>query len=93
MDTKLTQSTTFHPQIDEQTEVVNRMIAHILQMYNSKHPRTWDENFPYDQHSYNRVLHNSIGHSHFQACLGFQPFSPIDVSLPITSTQVTSSRA
>jgi hypothetical protein len=51
MDTKLTQSTTFHPQTDGQTEVVNRMIVHILWMYNSKHPRTWDENLSYVQHS------------------------------------------
>jgi hypothetical protein len=55
LDTKLTKSMAFHPQIDGQTEVVNRMIVHILRMYNSKHPRTWDERLPYVQHSYNRA--------------------------------------
>jgi hypothetical protein len=40
MDTKLTKSTTFRPQTDGQTEVVNQMIVHILRMYNSKHPCT-----------------------------------------------------
>ena len=63
MDTKLTKSTAFHPQTDGQTEVVNRMIVHILRMYNSKHPRTWDESLPYIQHSYNRALHSSIVHN------------------------------
>ena len=53
LDTKLTKSTTFHPQTDGQTEVVNRMIIHIMCMYNSKHPRTWDESRPYVKHSYN----------------------------------------
>jgi hypothetical protein len=34
LDTKLTKSMAFHPQTDGQTEVVNRMIVHILHMYN-----------------------------------------------------------
>ena len=46
LDTKLTKSTTFHPQTDGQTEVVKEMIIHILRMYNSKHPHTWDETSP-----------------------------------------------
>ena len=53
LDTKLTKSMAFYPQTDGQTEVVNRMIMHILCMYNSKHPHTWDESLPYVQHSYN----------------------------------------
>jgi len=65
LDTKLTMSTAFHPQTDCQTEVVNRMIVHILWMYNSKNPRTWDESLPYAQHSYNRSLHSSTGHNDF----------------------------
>ena len=65
IDTKLTKSTTFHPKTDGQTKVVNRMIVHIMHMYNSKHPRTWDESLPYVQHSYNRALHSSIGNNPF----------------------------
>jgi hypothetical protein len=53
LDTKLTKSTAFHPQKDGQTKVVNQMIVHILRMYNSKNPRTWDESLPYVHHSYN----------------------------------------
>ena len=32
---------------DGQIEVVNQMIVHILRMYNSKHPHTWDESLPH----------------------------------------------
>ena len=90
LDTKLTNSTTFHPQTDGQIEVVNRMIVYILCMYNSKHPCTWDEILPYVQHSYNQTLHSSTDHSPFQASLGFQPLCPIDVAMPFAATQVDS---
>jgi hypothetical protein len=43
MDTKMTKSIAFHPQTDGKIEVVNKMIVHILNMYNYKHPFTWDE--------------------------------------------------
>ena len=82
-DTKLTKSTIFHPEKDGQIEVINRMIMHILHMYNSKHPWTWDESLPYVQHSYNRALHISTGHILFQVEFGFQPLGPIDVALPL----------
>jgi hypothetical protein len=93
LDTKLTKSTAFHPQMDGQTEVVNRMIVHILCMYNSKHPRTWDESLPYVQHNYNRSIHSSTDHNPFQVGLGFQPLGPMDVALPLAATQEDSSHA
>jgi hypothetical protein len=90
LDTKLTKSTTFHPQIDGQKEVINRMIVHIFLMYNSKNPRTWDESLPYVQHSYNRALHSSTDNIPFQVGLGFQPLCPIDVAIPFAATQADS---
>lgn len=73
----------FHPQTDGQIEVVNQMIIHILRMYHSKHPRTWDESLPYVQHSYNRAIHSSSGHNPFEVCLGYQPLAPMDVAIPL----------
>jgi hypothetical protein len=90
LDTNLTKSTTFHPQTDGQTKVVNRMIVHILRMYNSKQPRTWDESLPYVHHSYNQALHSSTIHNPFQVGLGFQPLGPIDVALPLAVTSTDS---
>jgi hypothetical protein len=74
-------------------EVVDRMIIHILCMYNSKNPCTWDEILPYVQHSYNRSIHSSIDHNPFEVGLGFQPLGPMDVSLPLAATQEDSSHA
>jgi hypothetical protein len=88
METKLTESISFHPQIDGKTKVANKMIVHIPRMYNSKHPCTWDESLPYFHHSYNQAIHISIGHNHFKVCLGFQltqlfPLHPYRNNLPI----------
>ena len=87
LDTKLTNSIAFHPQTDGQIEIVNRMIIHILHMYNSNHPCTWDEILPYVKYSYNRALHGSTNHIPFQVGLGFQPLCPIDVAMPFATTQ------
>ena len=90
LNTKLTNSTAFHPQTDGQTKDVNKMIIHIMHMYNSKHPRTWDDILPYVQHNYNRALHSSTDDNPFQVGLGFQPLCPIDVAMPFAATQVDS---
>jgi hypothetical protein len=83
----------FHPETDGQTEVVNQMIMHILCMYKSNHPRTWDENLPYVHNSYIRALDSSISHNPFQVGLGFQPSGSIDVALPLVVTSTNSSPA
>jgi hypothetical protein len=74
------------PKTDGQTEVVNRIIVHILRMYNSNHPHTWDVILPYVQHSYNRALHSSTIHNPFQVGLGFHPLGSINVALPLVVT-------
>ena len=88
LNTKITRTTTFHPRTDVQTKVFNYMIVHIPCMYNSSHPRTWDDSLPYVQHI---ALHSSISHSPLQVGLGFKPLGPIDVALPLYTTQTDSS--
>jgi hypothetical protein len=93
LDTKLTKSTAFHPRQMAKLRSSIKMIVHILCMYNSKHPHTWDESLPYVQHSYNRSLHSSTNHNPFQVGLGFQPLGPMDVALPLAATLTDSSPA
>ncbi|GKA69579.1 transposon ty3-I gag-pol polyprotein [Tanacetum coccineum] len=83
MDTKLKRSTTFHPQTDGQTEVVNHTVVHLLRGYNSKHPKTWDESIPFLQFAINHVIHSSTGKSPFEVCLGFLPQTPFDLEFTI----------
>jgi hypothetical protein len=59
-------------------------------MYNSKHPRTWDEILPYVQYSYNQAMHSSTDHIPFQVGLGLQPLGPIEVVLPLAVTSANS---
>ena len=51
MDTKLKKNTTFHPQTDGKTKVVNKAVIHLLRGYCSKHPKLWDEHLCYIQHA------------------------------------------
>lgn len=90
LDTKLTNCVVLRPQTDCQTKVVNKMIMHILHMYNSKHRCTLDEIMPYVQYSYNGSLSSSIDHSPFNVGLGFQPLCPIDVAISFVATKVDS---
>jgi hypothetical protein len=87
MGTKLTKSTSFYPQTNGLTKVVNMMIVHILRMYNSKNPCTWHESLPYVFHNYNKAIHSSTDHIPFYVGLGFQPLGLIDVALPLETTQ------
>jgi hypothetical protein len=91
LDTKLTKSIDFHTQIDDHIKVFNHMIMHILHMYTSNNPLTWDESLPYVQHNYNMALHSFTDYSPFQVGLGFQPLGCIDVAIPLATTQTKSS--
>ena len=53
-------STTFHPQIYGQTEVVNRTVIHLIHGYCNQHAKLWDEKSHYFQHVYNRKKHPKL---------------------------------
>jgi hypothetical protein len=79
MDTKLKIYTTFHPQTNGQTKVVNKMLVHLLRGYNQNHPKTCKENVIYIQHSYNRAIHISTNNSPLETYFGYLTPSPLDV--------------
>jgi hypothetical protein len=79
MNIELKRSTTFHPQTDGYMKVVNMILVQLLRGYNQKHPKTWDENLIYIQHSCNRAVHTSTGKSPFETCFGYFSPSPLNV--------------
>jgi hypothetical protein len=55
-------------------------MVHLLRGYCNKHPKLWDEQFPYVQHAYNHAMHSSTQRTPFEVCLGYFPKSPMDFS-------------
>ena len=78
MDTKLKKGTTFHPQTNGKTEVVNIIIVHLLRGYCSKHPKLWDEKLHYIKHAYSWEKHYYTLTWPFEVCFGYSPKLSLD---------------
>ena len=86
LNTKLQFSSSFHPQTDGQTEVVNRSLGDLLRCCVGDHVRNWDQNLPMAEFAYNSSINRSTGRSPFEIVMGVCPKKPIDlVPLPIAS--------
>ena len=72
-------STAFHPQIDGQTEVVNRSLGNLLRCLVGDHPGTWDLILPTAEFAYNSSVNRTTGKSPFEIVHGFKPRTPIDL--------------
>uniref|UniRef100_A0A8R7JVC0 Integrase catalytic domain-containing protein n=1 Tax=Triticum urartu TaxID=4572 RepID=A0A8R7JVC0_TRIUA len=59
LGTKLLFSTTCHPQMDGQTEVVNRTLSMMLRAVLKKNLKMWDEYLPHVKFAYNRAVHST----------------------------------
>ena len=81
LGTKLLFSTTAHPQTDGQTEVVNRTLGSILRTLVKKNKKSWEENISIAEFAYNRTTHSTTQHSPFYTVYGFNPLTPMDLSV------------
>ena len=68
--TKLNLSTTYHPQIDGQTERVNQVLEDMLHMYVMDNQAKWEEYLHLVEFSYNNGHHSSLGMPPYQALYG-----------------------
>jgi transposase InsO family protein len=55
--TKLLFSTTYHPQMDGQIEVVNRTLSTMLRAVLKTNLKLWEEYLPHIEFAYNRSIH------------------------------------
>jgi hypothetical protein len=86
LGTKLLFSTTCHPQIDSQTEVIDRTLTTMLRVVLKKNIKMWVECLPHIEFAYNRSLHSTTKMCPFQSVYGFLPRSPIDL-MPLPSSE------
>lgn len=67
MGIKLNFSTTYHLEMDGQTERVNQVLEDMLRMYIMDHQTRWEEYLPLVEFSYNNGHHTSLGMPPYQA--------------------------
>ena len=77
--TELTPSTSYYPQMNGQTEIVNKWLEGYLRNYVSGQQRAWLRWLHLGEYCYNTSHHMSIGMSPFYALYEYHPLSFADV--------------
>ncbi|RDY14429.1 hypothetical protein CR513_00503, partial [Mucuna pruriens] len=89
LGTKLLFSTTCHPQMDGQTEMINRTLGKLLRCFVKKSLKDWEDWIPPVEFSYNMVFNSTTSYSLLELAYGFNPLSLLDLfPLPIMPNYV-----
>ena len=71
--TQLKMSSSYHPQTDGQSEVINRCLEQYLRCFAHQQPRKWNSLLPWAEFWYNTTYHASTWMTPFQALYGRLP--------------------
>jgi hypothetical protein len=77
--TTLTPNTSYHPQTDGQTEIVNKWVEGYLQNYVSGQHKAWVKWLHLGEYCYNTTYHMSIGMSPFRALYSYDPLTFVEI--------------
>ncbi|KAE8702634.1 putative CCCH-type zinc finger family protein [Hibiscus syriacus] len=80
LGTQLNFSSAYHPQMDGQTEVVNRRLGNILRCLEGMKPKHWDLALPQAEFAYNRSKNRTTGLSPFEIVYGQNPSGVLDLA-------------
>jgi hypothetical protein len=84
LGTKLLFSTTCHPQMDGQTEVVNKTLSTLLRTIIQKNLKNWEDCLPFIEFVYNRSVHSTTDFFPFEIVYDFSPLTLLDLlHLPV----------
>jgi len=76
MGTQLNRSSSYHPQTDGQTEIMNRFLNDYLRNFCAADHSSWDAQLKVAQFAYNNSVHSSTGYSPFFLNYGQHPNVP-----------------
>lgn len=79
VNTQLDFNSSYHPQTDGQTEVVNRSMGDLLRCLVGDHVKSWDQKLCQAEFTHNHAVNRSTGFSPFQVVYGLVPHSPLDL--------------
>jgi transposase InsO family protein len=77
LDTQLRFSSSYHPQIDGQTERVNQILEDMLRAYALQYGRSWDKSLSYPEFSYNNNYQESSKMAPFEMLYDWRCWTPL----------------
>ena len=76
----LNPSTSYHPQTDGKTEIVNKWVEGYLINYVAGQHKTWVKWLHLGEYCYNTTYHMSIGMTQFRALYSYDPLSFVEIT-------------